>query len=495
MKKKKLFVIISATIATLALGTFVVALNNLGKAEDFCYYNQTLVFNAEQNVLEGKETVGFFNYSDSVLGKVCLHLYPNAFRNGAKAKVVSMANEVKAFPNGKSYGDISIESVNMGLESLNFSICGEDENILEIDLGKEVFPNDLVEFEVGFSVKLANINHRLGYGDNTINLCNYYPILCVFENGAFVQDLYHSNGDPFYSKIANYKVSITYPNTLTLASSGEQVLNADGEFTTATITANKVRDFAMVLSDKFEKLCDTFDDVKLNYYFYDDSNSEQTMQVIKNVLKMNQKYGNYPYDTLSVCKANFVHGGMEYPNLVLISDDIADFDSYVNVVVHELCHQWWYGVVGNNQYTFGFLDEGLTDFNTALYYDEYNVNNHSSEEIFANATKMYVNFEKIYSSAMDDFSSGMIRRLDEFSTENEYVYLTYVKGMLMFANLNEILGTKKMTKCLSYYFECNKFKEATPDDLIDAFNKASGKNLTSFFTSWFDGKVVIKSIN
>ena len=49
-----------------------------------------------------------------------------------------------------------------------------------------------------------------------------------------------------------------------------------------------------------------------------------------------------------------------------------------------------------------------------------------------------------------------------------------------------------MTKCLKYYLECNKFKEATPDDLVTAFNKASGKDLTSFFNSWFEGNVVIK---
>ena len=85
----------------------------------------------------------------------------------------------------------------------------------------------------------------------------------------------------------------------------------------------------------------------------------------------------------------------------------------------------------------------------------------------------------------------MIRKLNEFDTENEYVYLSYVKGMLMFSNLKDLLGDKKMTKCLKYYFECNKFSEATPNDLVNAFCKASGKDLTSFFNSWFEGKVVL----
>lgn len=491
MKKKSILLTICGAMVAIAAGVFAVCANHLSAGENYCYYNQTLVFNANEKVLEGKEVVGFYNYTDQILDKAYLHLYPNAFKEGNKAKVVSLANEVKAYPNGKSYGQIDIESVCCGAESLTYEIGGEDENILIVDLNQELYPQDFIVFEIGFSTKLANINHRLGYGNNTINLCNYYPILCVYENGEYMTDLYHSNGDPFYSKIANYNVELTYPKEYTLASSGEQNLSEDGEYIKAKISANKVRDFAMVLSDKFTTLCDTYKDTKLNYYYYSDSTPTETMEVIKNVLKMNERYGKYPYSTLTVCEANFVHGGMEYPNLVLISDDLNDGDIYKNVVVHELCHQWWYGLVGNNQYLYGFLDEGLTDFNTALFYDEYPEYNHTSSEIFANASKSYANFVRVYSGVVPDFSTKMIRKLNEFPTESEYTYVAYVKGMLMFSNLNDLLGTKKMTKCLKYYFECNKYKEATPQDLITAYNKASGKDLTSFFESWLEGRVSV----
>lgn len=490
MKKKKW--IFGVIIACVVAGAFAFCASNLSKEQSYCYYKQTLFFNNQDKILEGKEVVGFYNYSNSVLTSAYLHLYPNAFREGAKAKVVSLANEQKAYPNGKNYGKIDVESVCMGDASLEYEIGGVDDNILIVHFGKELFPDETFEFEIGFSVALANINHRLGYGENTINVCNYYPILCVIENGEFVTDLYNSNGDPFYSKVANYDVEICYNNALTLASTGKQSLKKDANSTTAKIQAKKVRDFAMVFSEKFTVLCDSFMDISLNYYYYDDSAPSKTMEVIKDVLKMNAKYGKYPYGMLSVCEANFVHGGMEYPNLVLISDDLQDGDTYINVVVHELCHQWWYGVVGNNQFEYGFLDEGLTDFNTALFYDEYPEYNHSSKDIFANASKMYANFEKVYASVVPNFSTKMVRRLDEFDTESEYTYLAYVKGMLMFSNLNDLLGSKKMTKCLKYYYECNKFGEATPDDLVKAFNKASGKNLTSFFESWFEGRVVVK---
>ena len=484
--------IVGLVVATFFVGVFAVVCKSVAKEKNLSYYYQTLYFDEDNMCLEGKETVGFVNDSDNILTNVYLHLYPNAFREGAKASVVSLANHQKAYPNGKDYGKIEIESVESGETYLNFDISGEDENILIVETGKDVYPNDCFEFEIGFKVNIANINHRLGYGNNTINLCNYYPILCVYENGEFVTDLYNSNGDPFYSRVANYQVSITYNKNYTLASTGTQKNIIDGENKITTIKAENVRDFAMVLSSKFETITKEHDGIEINYYYYSDNTAKSTIKAITEVLDLNKKYGKYPYQQISVVEANFVHGGMEYPNIVLISDDLADYETYINVVVHELCHQWWYGVVGNNQYSYGFLDEGLTDYCTARFYEEYPEYGLSSQKIFANALNGYTTFQKVYSDVKgDNFSTSMIRKLNEFETENEYVYLTYVKGMLMFASLEDLLGTSKMDKCLKVYYNNNKFLEATPDDLVSAFVKTSGKNLYSFFNSWFNGEVVI----
>lgn len=487
--KKWIIGFITAIVVIIAFCVFASKVSSC--EEGMSYYKQTLVFNENTNVLEGKEVVGFYNDSDNILTEACLHLYPNAFRAGAKASVVSLANYEKAFPNGRDYGGISIESVSSGDNYLEYEIGGEDENILIVKLGVELYPCETFEFEIGFSVSLANVNHRLGYGSNTINLCNYYPILCVYENGGYVTDLYNSNGDPFYSKVSNYEVSLTYNKALTLASTGKQKNVMDGDKKITTIKAEKVRDFAMVLSSKFQTLEETYNGVEISYYYYDDTTASQTMKVIKEVLDMNSEFGDYPYNTLSVTQANFVHGGMEYPGIVLISDDLADYETYINVVVHELCHQWWYGVVGNNQYAYGFLDEGLTDYNTAKFYSKHPQYGLTAKQIFTNASNGYATFIKVYGDVKSNFSTSMLRPLNQFETENEYVYLTYVKGMLMFASLEELIGEKKMDKCLKYYYEQNKFKVATPEDLIDAFSRVSGKNLQNYFDSWFNGDVVI----
>ena len=75
--------------------------------------------------------------------------------------------------------------------------------------------------EIEFVVTLPNCLHRFGYGDNTYNFGNFYPVASIYENGEFRQDNYGSNGDPFYSECADYDVSISYPSNYMLASSGQ----------------------------------------------------------------------------------------------------------------------------------------------------------------------------------------------------------------------------------------------------------------------------------
>ena len=138
-----------------------------------------------------------------------------------------------------------------------------------------------------------------------------------------------------------------------------------------------MRDFAAVLSKKFEVKKEKVGATEVAYYYYDDEQADASFNTAVKALKtFNEMIGKYPYKTLSVVKTNFVHGGMEYPNLVYISENLNNYEDYTNVIVHEIAHQWWYGVVGNNAYANGWMDEGLTEYTTALFYEfnkEYNI--------------------------------------------------------------------------------------------------------------------------
>lgn len=460
-------------------------------------YEMNIVFDDVAKTLQVNQHVEYKNNSDYMTDKVCFHLYPSAFRENTIQKVVSLEVYSQAYPNGTSYGGIEILNVfDNKNENMEFQITGYDENILQVDLDEKLYPDDKVDININYTVTLPNINHRFGYGENAVNLANFYPIACVFENGKFIMDPYSSNGDPFYSDVANYIVNFSYPDNFVLASSGNQEDTVTHNGISSTrISALVIRDFAMVLSDKFVVISSHYEDTKVYYYYYDDENAEKSLETSVLALKTySETFGTYPYNQLSVVQTNFVHGGMEYPNLVYISDDIKEYKSYTNVIAHEIAHQWWYAMVGNNEYSNAWLDEGLTEYSTALFYElnpQYEI---ELKDLMLNGIKIYSYYTQVYSAVYKELDTSMTRSLDEYTNENEYVYICYVKGMLLFDSLRQLVGDEKFFSGLRFYFDNYQFKNASSEDIIWAFESVTNYSLENFFMGWLDGKVIIMSL-
>ena len=452
-------------------------------------YNLKLTYLEDEQTLYGDMRVEYHNNTETPLDNVCFHLYPNAFREGSQQSVVSLANYNRAYYDGISYGDIEILSANY-----EYEFVGEDENILKVILSEELEPFESINIRIEFETQLALINHRLGVGQNTINFGNFYPMLCVFENGDFDMNGYHSNGDPFYSEVSNYEVELTFPKEYVCASSGEQCENSvlDGN-NILKIKADKIRDFAFVLSKGFKKLSSVIEDTTINYFYYADKTPKNSLKTSELALKtFNSKFGDYPYAQLSVVEASFVHGGMEFPNLVLISDMLDGEEVYANVIVHEIAHQWWYGVVGNNQFDYGWLDEGLAEFSTALFYEANPNYNVTKDDMVLKNQNNYKIFEKVYTNVVGGIDTSFNRPLNEYGSEQEYVYTAYVKAFLMHDSLYELIGAKKYEKCLKTYYKENALKIARPENLIECFERVSSRNLETFFDSWLNGKVRVE---
>lgn len=459
-------------------------------------YKMNLEYNNETHEIVGSETLNYKNLTGTILEFVCFHLYPRAFTSGAINKPVGALNINKAYPNGMSYGNITINKVLVNNANATYTEEGEDKNILKVNLENKLDPENSVSITIDFVVTLPNVNHRFGYGENTINLANFYPIVAVFENGEFICDPYNSNGDPFYSDMSNYDVTLTYNKSLVLANTGKVVNSTtNGELTTTQMKANVVRDFAMVLSSNFKVLSGKVGKTQIYYYSYGDETPEKGLQAgVDAISTFNDLFGTYPYETFSVVESNFVHGGMEFPNLVYISDDIDRYEDYLNTIIHETAHQWWYQLVGSNAFRNAWQDEGLTEYSCVLFYEQHPEYGINPSDIIKNSTNSYVTFIDLYSSIIGDVDTSMNRHLDEYDTEPEYVYMTYVKGMLFFDSLRELVGDKAFFKGLKEYVKTYEYKNINPSHLIACFEKVTKCNLESFFKSWTEGKVLISSI-
>ena len=467
------------------------ALNIEKNAQNLCAYTANLEFDLETHTLTGEMQVDFINKTNSPLRELRFNLYPNAFREGSQQSVISLAKSKECYYNGPSFGGIEISKVK-GEKALDYEICGVDENILKVDLENPIQPTQSTSVVMNFTITLPNISHRFGYGENTINFGNFLPTLCVHENGEWQEIAYHSNGDPFFSDVANYNVTVSYPETLTIATTGT-CTNTEmaGETATKTFYAPAVRDFAMVMSEKLQVVSKEVDGIKVNYFYHDDLNFTTSLDTsVKAVATFNNLFGKYPYPQLNVVQANFCIGGMEFPNLVLIGDEIDNYDSYQMVIVHEIAHQWWYGVVGNNQTNYAWMDEALAEYSTALFYEKNGGYHATYDQIIESANTNMQVFCTVQTNVLGKVDTTMNKSLAQFESENAYIYTTYVQGLLMFDAFSNLLSEKVVIKCLKNYFTTYAFQLVTPADMIASFEKTTSCNLEPFFNSWIQGNVV-----
>lgn len=442
-------------------------------------------------ILTGKQTVNYYNDTETGVKQLKFNLFANAYRKGAVYSPIAAQHTAQSYYDGISYGDISIQQVKCGNTDLEYEICGQDMNVLSVKLLEEIFPEERVEIFIAFTVNLANVISRTGNNPNTINLANFYPILCSRNEQGFYECVYYSTGDPFYSDCANYKVKITADQSLTVASSGKLIESTviNGKAINS-YSVKKARSFAFVLSEKFSTLKEQVDGVEINYYYYNDSSPEISMQyAVKSMKYFEKTFGEYPYPTYAVVQTEFVQGGMEFPGLVMISNGL-DERSYGEVIVHETAHQWWQSVVGNNEIEYGFLDEGLAEYSVVLFYENHAEYGLSREILVKSARDTYQVFCTVSDKLFGKVDTSMLRNLKEFKSEYEYVNMAYIKPCIMYDILRTTIGEQRFFKGLRRYYEVYKFKNAVPDDLVGVYEKI-GADSNGFFKSFFDGTAII----
>ena len=442
----------------------------------------------ETRTLTGTEKVTFENQTDNEFSVLKFQLYPNAYRKEATYAPVSSAYASSAYYAGKSYGEMVISSVH---GSKNWEVVGEDENILYTYLERPLYPGDKVVLDIGFMVKLAEVNHRTGVTKNAVNLGNFYPILCGIKNGGFVETVYYSGGDPFYSGCADYRMVLTAPKDYVVASTGTIVEERTLESKKVhTMSASNVRDFAIVLSESFRVTTTKVGQTTLSYYYYNDASSVKTLDLIEESFSFFEKtFGEYPYENYAVVQTGFCFGGMEYPCLVMISDSLVA-EGRMHTIVHETAHQWWYGVVGSDQIEEAWQDEGLAEYSTLLFFEEYEKYGYTRERLVKEALVEYRSYYDVYGSVLGRADTRMSRHLKDYISDYEYKCLAYDKGLLMWDTLRKSVGEKKLIEGLKRYYATYRFQMATPEELIGCFEK-TGLDVGGFFASFLEGKAIL----
>jgi hypothetical protein len=197
--------------------------------------------------------------------------------------------------------------------------------------------------------------------------------------------------------------------------------------------------------------------------------------------------GDYPYSHVTAVDGTIsAGGGMEYPNITVIGNTSNQKDLEV-VIVHEVGHNWFYGILGTNERVHGWMDEGLNTLNEMRYIQtKYPNNSYFSDMLLNNK----FHFEDLDHHDSGDISYQLLAMLGEdqpIETASEkfnptnYGVVMYQKTGLIFFYLKAYLGEEMFDKCMKSYFETWKFKHPQPEDLCNIFESISGKDLKWVF--------------
>ncbi|MCR4430319.1 MAG: M1 family metallopeptidase [Tepidanaerobacteraceae bacterium] len=486
MKQKRLMFFAAAVLLLVCSLVFRMRPDDFSKSaawrasKDCPRYSLEITFYPDDKRIDGRQSVTVKNTKKVELSELYFHLYPNAFKTPDAAPFPKSEMQL-AYPDGFSPGYINIKKVEAASGNLQYEA---KDTLLKVVPEKPLKPGQSLKLTMEFDEIIPPSCGRFGYGKNTYNIANWYPILAVYDDNGWNKDPYYAVGDPFYSDAGLYEVKIKAPSEYTIAASGYVAdKKQDGSFSIWTFKTGLVRDFAWVASSRFKTASNEVGGVKItSFYLKEDAEyGEKALNYAARAIKFfSDFFGPYPYREYAVASSDFYIGGMEYPNLVMIGRQFYNGgDMLEYVVVHETAHQWWYGLVGNNEVKEPWLDEALAEFSTVLYYEKV-YGRKSGQRIYEDfILNPYIFYEQTHSHSL----GPVLRPLSEFNGWGEYDAIVYSRGAIMLKQLESIIGEDKFREAMRFYFKQNIYKNATTADFIKAVNKATGADWTDYIYS------------
>jgi aminopeptidase N len=306
----------------------------------------------------------------------------------------------------------------------------------------------------------------------------------VYDDEGWNVELPPPYGDATYLDISLYQVEFTVPEEMVVVASGSQLTsqsNADGT-KTVTLVSGPMREFYVVMREDYRVLSKTVDGIVVNSYYppHLEHGAKLALKYAADSLRVfNKHFGPYPYAEFDVAATPTTAGGVEYPGIVVVSqrlyDQVGGF--FQHATAHEVAHQWWYGVVGNDQVDEPWLDEALTNYSVILYWEEV-----EGPEMAAGIVESYYlgPYEQAKYQGRDRAVAGSVM---DFS-ESEYSTFVYSKGALFFDALREEVGHEVFLTILQAYFAEYKYRIAHPDDLLGVIEQISGQEVDALFETW-----------
>ena len=493
-------------------------------------YRMEARLDAKKRTITGKQWLTWRNITGASTSELRYHLYYNAFKN-SRSTFLREGRNTNWFEVGdlsglrvKDWGWTDVTKIELAaadgappadLTAGRRYIAPDDGNVddqtvMLVPLPKAVAPGETITVYLEWTAKVPRTIARTGVVGNFYFLAQWFPKLGVLQDEGWNCHQFHASTE-FFSDYGVYDVQLTVPKGWVVGATGLERKAIDNLYfpasladqtTTHSFYQEDVHDFAWTASPDYVVTQARFEQaglppVEMRLLLQPEhvDQADRHFAATRAALRYyGQWFGPYPYGHITIVDPAWQSGagGMEYPTLFtagsswLAPSAVADPEG---VTVHECGHQFWYAMVGNNEFEDAWIDEGFNTFSTgrtmALAFNP----NFEAYRLFGGFVPIVLHDFKT-TRAVDENGLASYRegaRLDAQSTPSWRYWpaaagpLSYSKTALWLNTLERHLGWSTVQRILSTFFERWKFRHPKPADFFAVVNEVAGRDMTWFF--------------
>jgi len=432
------------------------------------------VYHIEFNIAEtmyeiaGTEEVRYTNNESVALDEVHFRLFPNILG-----------------------GEIQVTNVQADGEPVTPQYALAN-SLMIVRLPETLQPGEMVVLKMNFDLTVpreVEVSYgMLVYYENILALAHAYPMICVYDDEGWNEEIPAQNGDLTYADASFYVVRVSAPKELTLVTTGREVSSEEaGQLQSMLVASGPARDFFLAASTDYQEFSQTFGEVTIHSYASQDSAEGAKFAAetaADSIEAFNKRYASYPYSELDLVATPNLALGIEYPGSIVLNTEIYEAGNgprgssaasiLESTVAHEVGHQYFYNLIGNDQLDDPWLDEALAQFATLQYYkDLYGSGGAQGFHDYLTGRWERVGFEKIPIGLPVASYQGA-----------EYGAIVYGRGPLFIDALREKMGDSAFDAFLREYTETLSWEIATPEIFQSLAEKHCGCDLDELFKEW-----------
>lgn len=475
------------------------------QAAELPVYDIEASFDPVRHTITARQKVTFTNNYTADVTELYFHIYPHRKFTHEEIRFLNRYAsyfKVNPFPDGFQSGDLIVKSVVVDGVSAGFSVEGGDETLLKIPLPGRLPVHASCAAEIEYEVRIPHTHNRFGWHGTITTLTRWYPILCMYDDKGWRRYPFYIYHQPFFSEASWYSLRLTMPGgytAVTGCSLEKEEQNPDGTRTVCLRSDAPMRDLGVGISPDFKRESIVRGGVTVNAYYIGDTRraAEDAAKFAGDMIEFcSARFGAYPYKEFNIVPSYLGFGGDQSSGLIFINTRLFRLPGFLSryfdfLISHETGHQWFYNVIGSDEYRQMFMDEGVNSYWVLRYLESKYGYNAGILDIprYLRWVIPDISFRestaaRYFYVAKTGYDRPVISDLSSFREPSSIFALAYGKGSAVLQMLEKQMGTEGIDRAFSRYAREFRFRNASLDDLVSIVTDESGKDMSPFFDQW-----------